>query len=179
MDKLNLFYHWVMLTKLLLWVCLPVLSFNQDIRWTKRYNIGNVGYTASMSMLTLFESRYTLKGRYSIGNVGKTASMNMLNLFESKYTLKGRYSIGNVGKTAFYEYELTLFESRYTLKGMYNIGNVGKTASTNTLALFESRRTLTTICVKLSAYYIVLFINFNVGMYLREINFKNKLQNRV
>ena len=27
-----------------------------------------------MSMLTLFESRYTLKGRYSIGNVGKTAS---------------------------------------------------------------------------------------------------------
>ena len=24
-----------------------------------------------MSMLTLFESRYTLKGRYNIGNVGK------------------------------------------------------------------------------------------------------------
>ena len=49
---------------------------------------------------TLFESRYTLKGRYSIGNVGKTASMSMLTLFESRYTLKGRYNIGNVGKTA-------------------------------------------------------------------------------
>ena len=50
-----------------------------------------------MSMLTLFESRYTLKGRYSIGNVGKTASMSMLTLFESRYTLKGRYNISNVG----------------------------------------------------------------------------------
>ena len=30
-------------------------------------------------MLTLFESRYTLKGRYNIGNVGKTASTSMLN----------------------------------------------------------------------------------------------------
>ena len=40
-----------------------------------------------MSMLTLFESRYTLKGRYSIGNVSKTASMSMLTLFESRYTL--------------------------------------------------------------------------------------------
>ena len=39
-------------------------------------------------MLTLFESRYTLKGRYNIGNVGKTASMSMLTLFESRYTLK-------------------------------------------------------------------------------------------
>ena len=42
-----------------------------------------------MSMLTLFESWYTLKGRYNIGNVGKTASMSMLTLFESRYTLKG------------------------------------------------------------------------------------------
>ena len=67
-------------------------------------------------MLTLFESRYTLKGRYSIGNVGKTASMSMLTLFESRYTLKGRYSISNVGH----------FESRYTLKGRYSIGNVGR-----------------------------------------------------
>ena len=41
-----------------------------------------------MSMLTLFESRYTLKGRYNIGNVGKTASMSMLTLFESRYTFK-------------------------------------------------------------------------------------------
>ena len=40
-----------------------------------------------MSMLTLFESRYTLKGMYNIGNVGKTASMSMLTLFESRYTL--------------------------------------------------------------------------------------------
>ena len=31
-----------------------------------------------MSMLTLFESIYTLKGRYNIGNVGKTASMSLL-----------------------------------------------------------------------------------------------------
>ena len=43
-----------------------------------RYNIGHVGKTASMSMLTLFESRYTLKGRYNIGNVGKTASLCIL-----------------------------------------------------------------------------------------------------
>ena len=48
---------------------------------------------SSMSMLTLFASRYTLKGRYNIGNVGKTASMSMLTLFESRYTLKGRYNI--------------------------------------------------------------------------------------
>ena len=41
-------------------------------------------------MLTLFESRYTLKGRYSIGNVGRTASMGTLTLFESRHTLKGR-----------------------------------------------------------------------------------------
>ena len=54
--------------------------------------------------LILFESRYTLKGRYSIGNVGKTASMSMLTLFESRYTLNWRYNIGNVGKTCFYEY---------------------------------------------------------------------------
>ena len=40
-------------------------------------------------LLTLFESRYTLKGRYNIGNVGQTASMSMLTLFESRYTLKG------------------------------------------------------------------------------------------
>ena len=52
-----------------------------------------------MSMLTLFESRYTLKGRYNIG-VGKTASMSMLTLFESRFTMKGMYNIGNVGKTA-------------------------------------------------------------------------------
>ena len=46
------------------------------------------GKTASMSMLTLFESRYTctLKGRYNIGNVGTTASISMLTctLFESR-----------------------------------------------------------------------------------------------
>ena len=53
-----------------------------------------------MSMLALYESRYTLKGRYNISNVGKTASMSMLALFESRYALKGRYNIGNVGKTA-------------------------------------------------------------------------------
>ena len=52
---------------------------------TERYNIGNVGKTASMSMFTPFELRYTLKGRYNIGNVGKPASMSMLTLFESRY----------------------------------------------------------------------------------------------
>ena len=41
-----------------------------------RYNIGNVGKTASMSMLTLFKPRSTLKGRYNTGDVGKTASMH-------------------------------------------------------------------------------------------------------
>ena len=66
-------------------------------------------------MLTLFESRYTLKGTCNIGNVGITAYMSMLTLFESRYTLKGRYNIGNVGKTASMSM-LTLFESRYTLK---------------------------------------------------------------
>ena len=40
----------------------------------------------TMSMLTLFESRYTLKGRYVIGHVGKSASMSVLTLFESRYT---------------------------------------------------------------------------------------------
>ena len=65
--SLNQDIHWregtalVMLTKLLLWVCL--LSMNQDIHWREGNNIGNVGKTDSMSMLTLFESRYTLKGR--------------------------------------------------------------------------------------------------------------------
>ena len=38
-----------------------------------------------MSMLTLFESRYTLKGRYSIGNVGKTASMYAYFLNQDVY----------------------------------------------------------------------------------------------
>ena len=80
-----------------------------------RYNIGNVGKTDSMSMLTLFESRYTFKGKYNIGNVGKTASVSMLILFESRCTLKGKYDIGNVGKTASMSM-LTLSESRYTLK---------------------------------------------------------------
>ena len=37
-----------------------------------------------MSMLTFFELRYTLKGRYNIGNVGKTASMSMLTLSENQ-----------------------------------------------------------------------------------------------
>ena len=63
-----------------------------------------------MSILALFESRYTLKGMYITGNVGKTASMSMLTLFESRYTLKGRYNIGNVGQTASMSI-LTLFES--------------------------------------------------------------------
>ena len=40
-------------------------------------------------MLTLFESRYTLKGRYSIVNVGKTASMSVLTLFESIIYIEG------------------------------------------------------------------------------------------
>ena len=65
---------------------------NQDIHIHKgRYNIGNVGKTDSMSMLTLFESRYIHKGRYNIGNVGKTASMSILTctLFESRYIREG------------------------------------------------------------------------------------------
>ena len=73
-------------------------------------SVGNVGKAASMSlsMLTVFESIYTLKGRYNIGNDGKTASMSTLTLFESRYTLKGRYNIGNVGKTASNEYAYSL-----------------------------------------------------------------------
>ena len=38
-------------------------------------------------IIIIIESRYTLKGRYNIGNVGNTASMSMLTLFESRYTL--------------------------------------------------------------------------------------------
>ena len=45
----------------------------------------NEGKTASMSMLTLFELRYTLKERYNIGNVGQTASMSMLTLCQAKF----------------------------------------------------------------------------------------------
>ena len=41
-------------------------------------SLANVSKTASMSMPTPFESRYTLKGRYSIGNVEKTASMSIV-----------------------------------------------------------------------------------------------------
>ena len=59
---------------------------------------------------------YTLKGRYNIGNVGKTVSMSMLTLFESRQycTLNQRYNIGNVGNTVSMS-KLTLFESRYTV----------------------------------------------------------------
>ena len=64
-----------------------------------------------MGMLTLFESRYILKGRYNIGNVGNTASIGMLTLFESRYTLKGRYIIGNVDQTASMSM-FAFFESR-------------------------------------------------------------------
>ena len=68
------------------------------------YSIDNVGKTASMSMLTLFESRYTLKGRYNIGNINvgllslnhncfKTASMSMLTLFELSLNSNKHYKI--------------------------------------------------------------------------------------
>ena len=40
-----------------------------------------------MSMLTLFESIYTLKGRYNIGNVGQTDAITMLTLIKSIYKL--------------------------------------------------------------------------------------------
>ena len=50
-----------------------------------------------------------LKGKYNIGNFGKTASMTMLTLFESRYTLKGRYSIGNVRQNCFCEYAYSLW----------------------------------------------------------------------
>ena len=122
-------------------VSLNIILLGSDWSVACLYNIGNVGQTASMSMLTLFESRYTLKARYNIGNVGQTASMSMHTLFESRYTLKGRYNIGNVGQTASMSM-LTLFESRYTLKARYSIGNVGQTASMSMLTLFESRHTL-------------------------------------
>ena len=86
-----------------------------------------------MSMLTLFESRYTLKGMYNMGHVGKTASMGMLTHFESRYTLKGMYNIGDVGKTASISM-LTLFKSRYTayIKLFYD---VSRELSANTFRL--------------------------------------------
>ena len=42
-----------------------------------------------------------------------TASMSMLTLFESRYTLKGRYSIGNVGINCFYGYAYSLLIKVY------------------------------------------------------------------
>ena len=41
--------------------------YMMETQWCTRraYQVG-----LTMSMLTLFESRYTLKGRYNIGNVG-------------------------------------------------------------------------------------------------------------
>ena len=36
------------------------------------------------------------------------AAMSMLTLFESRYTLKGWYNIGNVDKNCFYEYAYSL-----------------------------------------------------------------------
>ena len=120
---------------------------------------------------TLFESRYTLKGRYSIGNVGKTASMSMLALFESRYTLKGRYSIGNVGKTASMSM-LTLFESIYTLKGRYSIGNVGKTASMSMLILSLNQgihwRECTTLLMLAKLLLWVCLLSLNQGIHWRE-----------
>ena len=68
--SLNQDIHWregttlAMLTKLLLWACL--LSLNQYIHWREGTTLAMVYKTASMSMLTLFESRYTLKGMYNI-----------------------------------------------------------------------------------------------------------------
>ena len=49
-----------------------------------------------------------LRETRSVDNIGKTVSMSMLTLFESRYTLKGRYNIGNVGKNCFYEYAYSL-----------------------------------------------------------------------
>ena len=73
-----------------------------------RYNIGNVVQTASMSMLTLFESRYTLKGRYNIGNVGQTASMSMLlSLNQDIHWREGTTLV--MLQNCFYEYAYSLW----------------------------------------------------------------------
>ena len=90
--SLNQDIHWregtplVMLAKLLLRVCL--LFLNRDIHWREGATLVMLAKLLLwvQSRLTLFESRYTLKGRCNIGNVGKTASMSMLTLFESRYT---------------------------------------------------------------------------------------------
>ena len=129
--SLNQDIHWregttlVMLAKLLLWVCLlsalkgrynignvgnffyeyaSVLSLNQDIHWREGTTLVMLA-TASMSMLTLFESRYTLKGRYSIGNVGNCfyeyASLNQAG--------DGTMTLVNVGKTVWLPRSLSSF----------------------------------------------------------------------
>ena len=41
-------------------------------------------------------------------NVGKTASSSILTLFKSRYTLKGRYNIGNFAKLVLYAYAYSL-----------------------------------------------------------------------
>ena len=97
----------VMLAKLLLWVCL--LSLNQDIHWRegttlvmltklplwvyayslwiKIYIEGKVQHWSCWQnylyeyMLTLFESRYTLKGRYNIDHVDKTTSSLWIKIY--------------------------------------------------------------------------------------------------
>ena len=57
-----------------------------------------------MSMLTLFESRYTSNGRYSFGNVGKTVviSMNQLVHFRSTYYSKEKISHGVTANSRYF-----------------------------------------------------------------------------
>ena len=90
--------------------------------------------------------------RYSIGNVGRLLIwVCLLSLNQDIHT---SYNIGNVGKTASM-YANSLNQDIHT---RYIIGNVGKTASMSMLTLFESRYTLNNQPVKVSAYYIVLFL---------------------
>ena len=57
-----------------------LFSLNQYIHGREGTTSVMLSKTASLSTLTLFESIYTLKGRYNIGNIGKTASLSMLIL---------------------------------------------------------------------------------------------------
>ena len=95
-----------------------------------------------------------IKGRFSIGYIGKSASMGMLTLFESRYTLKGRYSIKPTNLcmcTGLQIYVLggilSLIQAGYYFTFLKNDGtldnNISREGLTQSSALYQVRFTLT------------------------------------
>ena len=117
-----------------------------------------------------------LKGRYIIGNVGKTASMSMLTLFESREGTslvilaklllwvcllslnQGKVQHWSCWQNCFYEYAYFLWINWASMR--YSIGNVGRTASMSMLTLFESREgTALVMLAKLLLWVCLLSLN--------------------